>query len=190
VQFNGTVSGIATNLAIVGFNLGYNRSGGGGESNLVWGTGAGTSRALILAGWDGSTYTEYGRLTNTGNFLWGTTTDISGAGGARISGLLSFGGAMVGGVQALSGAGAANVTTLTTALTTTGAAQAITLADGSNGQVKTIIHDVDGGSAVLTPTTKTGFTTITFTNVGETATLQFLTTRGWFILALNGAVAA
>lgn len=96
----------------------------------------------------------------------------------------------IGDVQALSGAGAANVTQLTTALTTTGAGDAVTLANGTAGQLKTIVHDVDGGSAVLTPATATGFTNITFTNVGETATLQYFTTRGWMILALNGAVAA
>lgn len=91
--------------------------------------------------------------------------------------------------QALSGAGAVNVTTLTTALTTTGPNQALTLADGVNGQLKIIVHDVDGGSAILTPTTRTGFSTITFTNVGETAILQFLNIRGWVIISLRGAVA-
>jgi hypothetical protein len=88
------------------------------------------------------------------------------------------------------GAGAVSITTLTTELVSTGVAQAITLANGSSGQIKTIIHGVDGGSMVLTPATATGFTTITFTNVGESATLQWLNTRGWTILALNGAVAA
>jgi hypothetical protein len=83
-----------------------------------------------------------------------------------------------------------NVTTATTKLTTTGSAQALTLADGTNGQLKNIVHAVDGGSAVLTPTTKTGFTTITFTNAGDSAQLQYFTTQGWMIVALNGAVAA
>lgn len=92
--------------------------------------------------------------------------------------------------QALSGAGAINLTTLTTALTTSGGAQALTLANGANGQIKTIVHDVDGGSAVLTPTTKTGFSTITFTNAGDTVTLQYLTTRGWFVISSYGAVVA
>lgn len=91
--------------------------------------------------------------------------------------------------QALSGAGAVNVTDMLTSLTTTGAAQALTLANGTLGQVKVIAHTVDGGSAVLTPTTALGFTTITFTNVGESATLIY-TAAGWAILALNGAVAA
>lgn len=82
------------------------------------------------------------------------------------------------------------VTSQTNALTTTGAAQALTLADGIAGQVKTITHVVDGGDAVLTPTTKTGYTTITFTNVGDTVTLKFYTTYGWMIESIRGATAS
>lgn len=106
------------------------------------------------------------------------------------NGTITMAGGLIGTPQALSGAGAVNTSSLTTKLTTTGAAQALTLANGTDGQIKTIIHDVDGGSAVLTPTTKTGYTTITFTNAGESATLQYVTTRGWIILSLHGAVAA
>jgi hypothetical protein len=91
--------------------------------------------------------------------------------------------------QALSGAGAVNVTDMLTSLTTTGAAQALTLANGTVGQIKVISHVVDGGSAVLTPTTKIGFTTITFTNVGDSATLVY-TAAGWAIIGISGAVAA
>ena len=75
-------------------------------------------------------------------------------------------------------------------LTSTGVADALTLANGTAGQIITIVHDVDGGSAVLTPTTKSGFTTITFTAVGETATLMYTATRGWVIIGLYLAVAA
>ena len=101
----------------------------------------------------------------------------------------STGDATVMGTQSLSGAGAVNVTTTFTALTTTGSAQALTLANGTAGQLKIITHVVDGGSAVLTPATALGFTTITFTNAGESATLVY-TAAGWAIVALNGAVAA
>jgi hypothetical protein len=101
----------------------------------------------------------------------------------------SFGTDVVLGVQSLSGAGAVNITSAFTALTTTGAAQALTLANGTAGEIKIITHVVDGGSAVLTPTTKIGFTTITFTGVGESAMLIY-TAAGWAIVALNGAVAA
>ena len=101
----------------------------------------------------------------------------------------STGDATVMGTQSLSGAGAVDITNTFTSLTTTGAAQALTLANGSTGQLKIITHTVDGGSAVLTPTTKIGFSTITFTGVGESATLVY-TSAGWAITALNGAVAA
>ena len=72
---------------------------------------------------------------------------------------------------------------------TTGAAQALTLADGAAGQVKYIVHAVDGGSAVLTPTTKIGFSTITFTAVGDSATLVY-TAAGWAVVGSKGATIA
>lgn len=126
----------------------------------------------------GTVRSEGGFQTVTKNATTGTITIVA-----------STGTAIVAGVQALSGAGAVDVINGVTSLTTTGAAQALTLADGTVGQMKTIIHTVDGGSAVLTPTTKIGFSTITFTNVGESASLIY-TSAGWAIVALNGAVAA
>ena len=120
-----------------------------------------------------------GPVTSTNGFVGALTGNVTG----NVTGVTT------GTVQALSGAGAVNITTAVTSLTTTGAAQALTLANGVVGQFKTIVHTVDGGSAVLTPTTKIGFTTITFTNVGESATLVY-TAAGWAIVALNGAVAA
>jgi len=52
-----------------------------------------------------------------------------------------------------------------------------------------IAHAVDGGSAVLTPTTAIGFTTITFTAVGDTATLVY-TSAGWAIIGSRGVTIA
>ncbi len=106
------------------------------------------------------------------------------------SGVTTITGPLVRASSSRSGPGAVAVTTSLCKLTTTGVADALTLANGTDGQELTIVHDVDGGSAVLTPTTKTGFTTITFTNVGETATLVYVTTRGWMVKSLYLAVAA
>jgi len=101
----------------------------------------------------------------------------------------SFGKDVVLSTQSLSGAGAVNVTNAFTSLTTTGASQALTLADGSVGEVKVIVHAVDGGSAVLTPTTKIGFSTITFTAVGDSAMLIY-TSAGWAIIGSKGVTIA
>jgi hypothetical protein len=99
----------------------------------------------------------------------------------------SFGKAAVLGTQSLSGAGAVDLVNTFTALTTTGASQALTLADGTVGQLKIITHVSDSGSAILTPTTRLGgYATIVFTNAGDTAMLIY-TAAGWDIVALNGA---
>ncbi|MEI6598304.1 MAG: hypothetical protein WCL22_04605, partial [bacterium] len=128
-------------------------------------------------------------FTSTGGTIAGT---LAVTGATTLTGNLTSNGALISTPQALSGAGAVNVTTLTTAVTTTAPAQALTLADGTNGQIKTIMHQAlsGGGTWVLTPTTKTGYTTITSIAVGETCTLQFFTTIGWCILSLRGAIAA
>lgn len=89
--------------------------------------------------------------------------------------------------QALSGAGAVNLTDMMTSLTTSAPSQALTLANGTVGQIKIIVHVVDGGSAILTPTTRLGgYATIVFTNAGDTAMLVY-TAAGWDIVSLNGA---
>jgi hypothetical protein len=98
----------------------------------------------------------------------------------------SFGTDAILGTQSLSGAGAVDITNAFTQLTTTAPTQALTLADGAVGEIKIISHVVDGGSAVLTPTTKIGFSTITFTNVGDSCMLVY-TSAGWDIVAVNGA---
>lgn len=86
--------------------------------------------------------------------------------------------------QALSGAGAVNVTSYLTKYTSTGGAQALTLAAGTQiGQRKKVSHVVDGGSGVLTATF-VGGTTITFTTVGEFADLLWNGTA-WAVLELG-----
>jgi hypothetical protein len=124
-----------------------------------------------------------GPVTSNNGFIGAVTGNITG----NVTGNVT--GDIFATNQALSGAGAVNTTDMLTSLTTTGAAQALTLANGTTGQIKIVTHVVDGGSAVLTPTTKIGFTTITFTGVGESAMLIY-TAAGWAIVALNGAVAA
>ena len=101
----------------------------------------------------------------------------------------SFGKDVVLGTQSLSGAGAVDIINAYTNLTSTGAAQALTLADGTLGEIKVIAHAVDGGSAVLTPTTTIGFSTITFTAVGDSVMLVY-TSAGWAIVGSRGVTIA
>lgn len=92
------------------------------------------------------------------------------------------------GVQVLTGAGAVDIITPVTRLVTTGA-DALTLADGGQGQMKYIVMDTDGGDGTLTPSNLTGGSTITFDAVGETASLLF-DNDSWTIQSVNGATIA
>jgi hypothetical protein len=95
-------------------------------------------------------------------------------------------------VQALSGPGAVNITSLATAFTSTAAGNALTLADGAQGQIKTVIYVAEaagGDTGVLTPTNLGSATTITFNAIGDSVTLQFAGTD-WWVVGFRGAVVA
>jgi hypothetical protein len=95
-------------------------------------------------------------------------------------------------VQSLSGPGAVNITALATAFTSTGAGNALTLADGVAGQLKTIVYVAEaagGDTGVLTPTNLGSATTITFNAVGDSVTLQFIG-ADWWVIGFRGAVVA
>ena len=95
-------------------------------------------------------------------------------------------------VQALSGPGAVNITSLATAFTSTAAGNALTLADGAQGQLKTVIYVAEaagGDTGVLTPANLGSATTITFNTVGDSVTLQFAGTD-WWVIGFRGAVVA
>ena len=98
-------------------------------------------------------------------------------------------GAMFGTVQALSGAGAVDTTSLITQVTTT-SADALTLANGTNGQLKIITMVADGGDGTLTPNTFANGSTITFNDVGDSAILVFNTTGGWAVVGSTGVTIA
>jgi hypothetical protein len=95
-------------------------------------------------------------------------------------------------VQALSGPGAVNITSLATTFTSTATGNALTLADGAQGQLKTIIYVAEsagGDTGVLTPANLGSGTTITFNAIGDSVTLQFAGTD-WWVVGFRGAVVA
>lgn len=164
--------------------------------NKVAFTAPATGATLTLA--DGKTLTVNNTITLSGTDATTMTFPATDATIARIdaaqtfTGTQTFAGAVVGSVQALSGPGAVNVTTVTTAFTSTGTGDALTLADGVAGQLKAIVYVAETAgtdTGVLTPTNFGNGTTITFNAVGESVLLQFLGTD-WWIVSNNGATVA
>ena len=58
-----------------GLFLGWNRSNGNGEVNIVYGTGVGSAPGLQIASWDGTTYTERMRIGQNGQSLFRTNAN-------------------------------------------------------------------------------------------------------------------
>ena len=72
---------------------------------------------------------------------------------------------------------------------TAGSAHAGALANGTNGQIKIITMIADGCNSVVTPANANGFSTITFADVGDTATLIFTGSK-WNILSSHSVTVA
>jgi hypothetical protein len=164
--------------------------------NKVAITAPATSATLTIA--NGKTLTANNSITLAGTDATtmtfpGTDASIARTDAAQtFTGTQTFAGAVVGSVQALSGAGAVNLTTLTTAFTSTATGNALTLADGVAGQLKAVVYVAEAAGAdtgILTPTNFGNGTTITFNAVGESVLLQFLGTD-WWIVSNNGATVA
>ena len=78
---------------------------------------------------------------------------------------------------------ALSVTHALTLLQTAGT-NATTLADGTVvGQIKIIVHDVDGGNSILAVTDALGFADLDFVDDGDTAMLMWTGTTGWALLS-------
>lgn len=141
----------------------------------------------ILPWVDGKTYVQssQGEFKFSGlNAVQGTAVSFDFA-SCEATGSLK-GQFFVNGQQNLSGAGAVNIITGTTLLTTTGA-NALTLVNGLPGQRKTIICVSNSGTATLTPSVKTGFSTVAFTAVGQSVELEFINSLGWMVVNNYGA---
>jgi hypothetical protein len=170
--------GNCTNLPIITGTTGTLSVARGGTGITGFGTGVATALGLNVTGSGGIA------LATSPTFVTPTL------GVATATSVAT--GPVFGTVQSLSGAGAVNITTLTTAFTSTATGNALTLADGTAGQLKMIVYVAEaagGDTGVLTPTNLGGFTTITFNAVGDSCLLQFIGTD-WWAISVRGAALA
>ena len=90
------------------------------------------------------------------------------------------------------GAGAVGVTTPVTFLSNSSGASALTIGNGTNGQIKILVCTVMGGGSMAFTSQSNiqlsgGGTTLTFTSVGQTAILMYVNSK-WQLLAGTAAV--
>ncbi len=112
---------------------------------------------------------------------------VQSSGAGFINGFYHPGGSTTSAADAL----AIPVTSSVVAKTTGGDAEALTIVNGTPGQVLTIYIATDGGGdgtlTAATNSTGTGWATIVFADAGDRAVLQYVDdTIGWIILGLSG----
>ena len=85
----------------------------------------------------------------------------------------------------------ANVTSAITTIDATSSIGTVTLADGSDGQIKTFINTSTSGTNIITitPTNLRGYTSVLLNAQGESVTLLFKGSK-WNIIAGNGYTTA
>lgn len=133
--------------------------------------------------------------TTTTTLTVSTTLGVTGVstltGGAVVGGTLIQWG--TGAITATSGAGAIAVTGQIHEVTTAGAGDAMTLANGTAGQRLCVILVAEGGTgsdtAVITPTTLAGGATVTLNAIWDSADLIYSATGWWYVLWLGGTAA-
>jgi hypothetical protein len=113
------------------------------------------------------------------------------AGNVKVDGFLAFDAT----AEAVSAAGATVAINVTSAMSnitstaTTDGVNALTLADGVQGQIKILTLIVDGGDVQIDPANFLNGTSITMEDAGDSATLIF-NGSNWQILSNNGCTIA
>jgi len=99
---------------------------------------------------------------------------------------------LLSGSEVLTTGSSVNLAVTASYFSTSGASTA-TLGAGTTGQIKTFMMVADGGDMVITVTNagwqSSGTGTITFDNIGDGCTLQYITSK-WFCIGNNGAIFA
>ena len=192
IKVRNATSGAGAALGLSGADGGSGNTAGG-AINVISGTGSGSGTGghmYITAGAGGasgiggnlnlSTYSGSGSGTGLKGLSVTNTQNVQ-----LPNGFIQY----TQSAQTLTGAGAVDITSQITHFTDTGT-NALTLADGADGQTKIICQIATaGGAGTLTPSNLAGGTNITFNAVGENAQLLF-TNDSWHVIGISGATIA
>lgn len=205
---NNTVSGTVTSVNLVTSGVGIQVSGGPvtsagnitvintGVTRLSAGTGINLSgsngNVTISATITGGTVTSVGLSSST---LTVTNSPVTSTGTMNIempANIAVTGRLLLSSSENLASGDAANVNVTASYFTTTGPSTA-TLAAGTAGLIKTFMMVSDGGDMVITVTNAgwkaTGTGTITFGDIGDGCTLQYINSK-WYCIGQNGVAFA
>lgn len=179
ITTSGTMTILNTGVTRLNAGSGISLSGSNGNVTISTALGAGTVTSVGLTS---STLTVSGSPVVSAG-----TISVEIPANVEVTGRL-----LLSGSQNLSNGSAANLQLTASYFTTTGASTA-TLAAGTAGLIKTFMMVADGGDMVITVTNagwkSSGTGTITFNDIGDGCTLQYINNK-WYCIGNNGVVFA
>lgn len=179
VTSSGTMTVINTGVTRISAGAGISVSGPNGNITISSTSAGGTVTSVGLS--SSSLVVSGSPVTTTGTMTVELPSNVP------VTGQL-----LLNGSENLASGAAASLTVTASYFTTTGASTA-TLAAGTNGQIKTFMMVADGGDMVITVTNagwkSSGTGTITFNDIGDGCTLQYINSK-WYCIGQNGVAFA
>lgn len=180
VTSNGSMTVVNTGVTRLNAGAGINLSGSNGNVTISTTSSGGTVTSVAVSS---STLNVSGSpIVTAGTISVELPSSIS------VTNISANGVAILSGSENLANGAAANLALTASYFTTTGASTA-TLAAGTTGQIKTFMMVADGGDMVITVTNagwkSSGTGTITFNDIGDGCTLQYINNK-WYCIGQNG----
>jgi hypothetical protein len=186
ITTSGDINIINTGVTRLSAGTGISLSGSNGNITVSTTTTSGTVSSVIVSS---NALTITGSpITTSGTITVDLPTNMSITGNITGGNLLTNGKLVLSGSEDLASSGAANLL-VTASYFTTLTSETATLAAGTVGQIKTFMMVGDGGDMVITVTNagwkSSGSGTITFNDIGDGCTLQYINSK-WFCIGNNG----
>jgi len=190
ITSNGNIT--VTNIGVTRLNAGAGilLSSGNGNVTISANTSSGTVTAVGVT--SSQLVVTGSPVVSSGTINVELPSSPTFTGTVTTSNLISSGRVLFSGSEDLAASAAVNLFVTASHFTTT-TAETATVAAGTEGQIKTFMMKGDSGDMVITVTNagwkSSGTGTITFNTIGQSCTLQYISSK-WFCIGNNGATFA
>lgn len=181
ITTNGTITITNTGVTRLTAGSGVSLSGSTGNVTISALQPGGTVTSVNVNSPNGSLSVSGGPVTTIGTISVDLSSNVN------VTGKLSLSGS-----QDLSSGSAVNLAVTASYFSTGASPETATLAAGTAGQIKTLMMTTDGGGEMVITVTNAawgGSGTLTFADVGDACTLQYVNSK-WFVIGNNGVLMA
>jgi hypothetical protein len=186
ITSSGSITVTNTGVTRIAAGSGISVTGSNGDVTISTTASGGTVTGVTIT--STSLTVTGGTITSSGAIAVDLPSAITIAGNITAGNVLSNGRMILNGSEDLVDGAAANLL-VTASYFSTSTAETATLAAGVDGQIKTFMMVADAGLMVITVDNAgwkpTGTGTITFNDVGDSCTLQYIANK-WFCIGVNG----